>query len=56
MKKFYKIKSGDLQDANRRFVVSYYQHTLPGDVIDASKKNDRNNYSEIYQQIKNIFF
>lgn len=40
---------------NVRFIISYYRHTIPGDVVSASKITDDNNYQDIYKSIKNIY-
>lgn len=46
----------DLEEMNIRFLASYYRNTLPGDVRSASLEKDTNDYSQIYQDIKKIFF
>lgn len=46
----------NLQDINIRFLASYFRNTIPGEVYDASRGRDLNDYQRIYQEIKKIFF
>ncbi|MBI4101554.1 MAG: hypothetical protein HY443_01140 [Candidatus Nealsonbacteria bacterium] len=47
---------GNLEEMNIRFLASYHRNTLPGDVRSASLAKDENDYRNIYQDIKKIFF
>ena len=46
----------NLKEKNIRFVLSYFKNTVSGSILDASKKEDTNNYPQIYRYIKNMFF
>lgn len=45
----------NLKAINHRFVISYFRNTIPGDVVEALKEKDANDYGEIYRSIKKIF-
>ena len=51
-----KPKINDLKDINNRFVASYFRNTILGDIVVASRKVDANDYKEMYNDIKRIFF
>lgn len=48
-------KIENLNGINCRFVTSYFINTIPGDVIEALKGDDSNNYRNIYKSIKKIY-
>lgn len=43
---------GDLEDINNRFIVSYYRNTTKGDILSVGEKNDENDYSVIFKDLK----
>lgn len=40
---------------NVRFVVAYLRNNIPGSIMQAVFKDDKNNYQSIYQNIKKMF-
>lgn len=44
-----------LEDINLRFVTSYLRNTIVGSVISGTRKNDKNDYSKICRDLKEIF-
>lgn len=51
-----KPEIGNLEDINNRFITSYFRNTILGDIAAASRKVDANDYKEMYNNIKKIFF
>ena len=51
----YKPNIDNLQDMNNRFVVSYLRNTIPGNIAQATAKEDANNYGLIYQNLVDHF-
>lgn len=47
-------KKSASRESDRRFIVSYFKHTVPGDVVQASKAHDTNNYPDIYESVTKI--
>jgi len=45
----------NLDVVNRRFVLSYFKNTVEGDVSNALKENDLNNYQRIHKSMKKIY-
>lgn len=45
-----------LQEDNVRFAVSYYKNSIFADILLATEKDDKNDYSLICQQIKKLYF
>lgn len=48
------VQTGDLQEQNIRFLVSYLRATIPGVVAAASSQNDSNNYPVIAQGLREV--
>jgi len=48
------VHAESLDEINRRFIISYFINTVPGDVVQALKDNDSNDYQEIYKTITKI--
>jgi len=47
---------GNLEDLNLRFLVSCFSNTFSGELLFDSEKNDPNDYKEIYNSLKKIFY
>lgn len=46
----------DLNNINYRFIVSLFRNTIEGDIVQASREKDNNNYKLIYEKLVKIFF
>jgi hypothetical protein len=51
-----KNKVENLEEINRKFILSYFRNTIQADDIEATKDKDTNNYPDIYKSVKNIYF